>query len=448
MPNHDEKWLEKLFSKRPDKIKPGLERISSSYVSLGKPLETTPVILVGGTNGKGTTGGMIACLLSNLGLQVGHYTSPHILSFEERVRSTQKNVTIAELKAEYDEIRKILSQKQFDDLSFFEVTTLLAFRIFHKQKLDAAVIEVGLGGRLDATNILNPMISVICSIDFDHTQWLGNDLLDIAREKLGIARKGAPLLLGAGCFKDARLSKYFSEVSGPDKRIFGKDFWLESFESVETAYITRNGVGEVAESFFIPSWIPNPSRYMLENFVLALASVNAFFDSAKLMTIGASQLKNSYELPPKFFPSSFVGRGHTIRRDGVTYFIDVAHNPAALRNTLQFYTESLPISPKKCVAIVSLLADKDLSGILNELTNKFVKIYVVDLKLQRSADINTVLALAPDNLEIGIFDSFFDVFLDIGRREVEGQGKIESVYIGGSFAAVAEFYRHFDVTPW
>ena len=147
MINSDQDWLEEIFKKRPGSIKPGLERIREAYQMLGSPLAGSKVVLVGGTNGKGSTGGMLAALLSNSGTKVAHYTSPHISCFSERIRVSGENYSLQELKDLYNEMVATLDKNIFDQLSFFEITTLLAFILFEKAEAQVCIIEVGLGGK-------------------------------------------------------------------------------------------------------------------------------------------------------------------------------------------------------------------------------------------------------------------------------------------------------------
>ncbi len=184
--------LDELFAMTFVGIKPGLERIEMLCASLGDPQDTYPVIHVAGTNGKGSLCAMIAAVLQGAGLRVGLYTSPHIERFNERIRVNGEqiaDVDVARLA------RPLMDAAATVHGTFFEVTTAMAFQYFAEKRVDVAVIETGLGGRLDATNIVSPMLTVITSIDYDHMEYLGSTLESIANEKAGIIKAGTPCVI-------------------------------------------------------------------------------------------------------------------------------------------------------------------------------------------------------------------------------------------------------------
>jgi len=184
--------LDELFAMAFVGIKPGLERIEVLCASVGDPQDTYPVIHVAGTNGKGSLCAMIAAVLQGAGLKVGLYTSPHIERFNERIRVNGvqiADVDVARLA------RPLMDAAVAIQGTFFEVTTAMAFQYFAEQRVEVAVIETGLGGRLDATNIVSPMLTAITSIDFDHMEYLGSTLESIAGEKAGIIKAGTPCVI-------------------------------------------------------------------------------------------------------------------------------------------------------------------------------------------------------------------------------------------------------------
>lgn len=186
--------LDFLFSLHRFGIKPGLERIESLLDSLGNPQESIKCIHVAGTNGKGSVCSFLAAILQSAGYRVGLYTSPHIRVFNERIRINGTMISDADIArlagTMMVEIKK-------EHTTFFEVTTAMAFAYFAEQQVDIAIIETGMGGRLDATNVLkHPLATVITSIDFDHMEYLGNDLETIAGEKAGIFKQGSAVIIG------------------------------------------------------------------------------------------------------------------------------------------------------------------------------------------------------------------------------------------------------------
>ena len=179
-----------------DAYKPGLDHVLALMEQFGNPHTRFRSIHVAGTNGKGSTSHLIAAVLQAAGYKVGLYTSPHLVDFRERIRINGQMIPEDEVVSFVQQIKNPKSKIKNLQSSFFELTTALAFSYFAEQQVDIAVVEVGLGGRLDATNIITPLLSVITNIGFDHTEFLGNTLKDIAREKAGIIKPGVPCVIG------------------------------------------------------------------------------------------------------------------------------------------------------------------------------------------------------------------------------------------------------------
>lgn len=176
--------------------KPGLDNVLALMAQFGNPHTKFHSIHVAGTNGKGSTSHLIAAVLQAAGYKVGLYTSPHLVDFRERIRINGQPIPQQEVVDFVEKIRNPQSPISRINPSFFEITMALAFDYFAKQQVDIAVVEVGLGGRLDSTNIITPLLSVITNIGFDHTEFLGNTLADIAREKAGIIKSNVPCVIG------------------------------------------------------------------------------------------------------------------------------------------------------------------------------------------------------------------------------------------------------------
>lgn len=181
-------------------FKPGLERVQAVLNRVGNPEKKVKIIHVAGTNGKGSTSVIIANILKHAGYQVGFYSSPHLQSFNERFRLNGKPITDQDLEMIIEMIKPAIAEVEKDPilgrLSYFEVLTIIAFAYYAQKRADALVLEVGLGGRLDATNVAVPLAAVITSIGYDHTEYLGNTLGEIAFEKAGIIKEGIPVITG------------------------------------------------------------------------------------------------------------------------------------------------------------------------------------------------------------------------------------------------------------
>lgn len=180
-----------------------LERVRAALAALGAPDRAYPSVLIAGTNGKGSTAAMVQAALGATGRKIGLYTSPHLVAFTERIRIGAREIERADVVAGVEHIRRHVDVEG-TGLTFFEVTTVLALHAFAEARVDAAVLEVGLGGRLDATNVVEPVASVVTSIGFDHEDYLGSTLDAIAREKAGVMRRGRVTLLGPDLGPEAR----------------------------------------------------------------------------------------------------------------------------------------------------------------------------------------------------------------------------------------------------
>lgn len=203
--------VEKLFtiSAFPDKESLGLHKIQKVNALLGHPDQSCKIIHVGGTNGKGSVSYKIAKGLELSGAKVGLYNSPHIFTFRERIKVNNQIISKADAEKILEKLFEITDQAQIE-LSFFELTTLLAFEHFHREKVDYAVIEVGVGGLGDATNIINPVLSVITSVSLDHVPLLGTTVEEITLQKAGIAKKNVPIVIGPHVSK-AVVEKYIQD---------------------------------------------------------------------------------------------------------------------------------------------------------------------------------------------------------------------------------------------
>jgi len=310
MESNFSKIEKRLLTLQPGRMKMGLDRAIAAAEALGSPHRAPGIrwVLVGGTNGKGSTVAFLESLLRAHGLSVGTYTSPHLIHLTERVRVHGKEV---EEDAFGDCLERVLSLvDQGMDLSFFEVITLAAMEMFHRQNVEVAILEVGMGGRLDTTNIVEPSLSVITSIALDHCQWLGESLEDIAWEKGGISRGNTPLISGMNpalldaAFRDRDVPGVISQLH--------RDFFVE-------------GSGEMR------SYSDNEVRY--EELSLGLTGEHQWANAA--LAIRATQA-----LIEHLEPSS-VGQGTRDARlagrlekrdwDGVPWTLDGAHNPHAMQ---------------------------------------------------------------------------------------------------------------------
>jgi len=211
-------------------IKLGLERARDLLVRMGEPQRRFPSVLVAGTNGKGSTSSFLAAMAGAAGLRTGLYTSPHLESVEERLRIDGRAIDSGRLGAILEDLVGLAERETGSPPTYFEAVTLAAFRWFAEEQVDLAVLEVGLGGRLDATNLADPILSLITPIGFDHREFLGDTLAAIAREKAGILRSGRPALAWIEDAEPAESAQTVAGEVGADLRFASRDTRIESVE--------------------------------------------------------------------------------------------------------------------------------------------------------------------------------------------------------------------------
>jgi dihydrofolate synthase / folylpolyglutamate synthase len=351
-------------------IKFGLDNIHKLASELGSPHKSFLTVHVAGTNGKGSTSAIIASILQQAGLGTGLFTSPHLVSFTERIRLNGEEISEKEVIELVREIRDAACHIRDFSPTFFEAVTAMAFLHFARKKVDIAVIETGMGGRLDATNIVTPQVSVITNIGFDHREFLGNTLREIAREKAGIIKKGIPVV---SSFQEPEAAKIIEEQAGKNNSelfFYGSDF---------SAALKREDISEICFDY------EDRGSIAVHDLLLKMAGEHQMQNAS--VAIKAALLLNSRGLIPKVSGDVNVRHSSLITpdciREGVrnfrwpgrleclneepAVFIDGAHNPAAadaLAKTLKkCYIEKF----KKIIIILGVMDDKDIKGLMKPL---------------------------------------------------------------------------------
>lgn len=354
-------WLAHIEQSRPPHIiELGLERVQEVGIA-AKVLDfDCPVITVAGTNGKGSTVAVLATLLQAAGLNVGAYTSPHLLRFNERIQINGQSISDEALCEAFATIEQHGALK---GLTFFEYTTLAAFAVFQKAspQLDVIILEVGLGGRLDAVNVVAPSMAIFTSISIDHADILGASREAIAREKAGILRPNIPVVVSEQAHVET-LQEALQTNQNPD--------WLEGrdFDFTDPSYQQWRFQNKV---------IKLPNLNLPESSVsLALAAYTVF--SEKFYPLpDISEVINYIE------NVTMMGRFQTVQVEGINVVFDVAHNPASalkLASKLQQHTD------KKVIAVWASLQDKDLSNIVRPMLARVSEWFVGGLQqVARSA---------------------------------------------------------------
>ncbi len=354
-----------LASRWPEnKINPSLDRIKLLLDYLGNPQEGLKVIHIAGTNGKTSTSRMVERLLRSLDLRTGLYTSPHLIHPRERIcidgESVNEN-SFEELYKHVEPFLHLVDEKTPESpITFFEALTAMAFVSFADTPVDAVSLEVGMGGRWDATNVLTPLVSVITPIDLDHQEFLGNTIEKIAFEKAGIIKSSVPVIVSQQVKDAAKVILATAiEHNAPIMREGIELDVLERSVGVGGQQLTiANPYGTHADLF-----LPLFGKHQASNAAVALTAVEAFVDR---------QLDNEL-VQEAFSEFSSPGRLQVLKRNP-TIVIDAAHNPAGIRATKQGIEESFKFD--NLILILAFMADKDIEEILKELTG-FAQVVVL-----------------------------------------------------------------------
>jgi len=372
-----------LLARWPEnRIAPTLERIAALVDILGSPQLTYPTIHVGGTNGKTTTARMIDALLFEMGLRTGRFTSPHLESYLERISINGQPIDAKELIFSFNDVSPYfdLMDSKFDNpISFFEAITALAFAAFAEHPIDVGVIEVGMGGQWDATNVVDADVSVITPIGLDHMEYLGNTISEIAATKAGIIKEQGFVVLAQQTPEAAvELLRRAAEV-GADVAREGLEYSIDSRAiAVGGQLISITGLRGHYDDIFLPLH----GKHQASNAAAALIAVEAFFGEQDL-DIDAVRAGFANVTSP--------GRCEVIHRDP-TIILDAAHNPhgaKAIAETMQ--TE---FTFDDVTGIVALMADKDALGILQALEPVMNQIIVTTNSSERSMNVADLTKLA------------------------------------------------------
>ena len=372
-----------LLARWPEnRIAPTLERIAALVDILGSPQLTYPTIHVGGTNGKTTTARMIDSLLFEMGLRTGRFTSPHLESYLERISINGQSIDAKELIFSFNDLSPyldLMDAKFENPISFFEAMTALAFVAFAEHPIDVGVIEVGMGGQWDATNVVDADVSVITPIGLDHMEYLGNTIAEIAATKAGIIKEQGFVVLAQQSPEAAvELLRRAAEV-GADVAREGLEYSIDSRAiAVGGQLISITGLRGHYDEIFLPLH----GKHQASNAAAALIAVEAFFGEQDL-DIDAVRAGFANVTSP--------GRCEIIHRDP-TIILDAAHNPhgaTAIAETLQ--TE---FTFDDVTGIVALMADKDALGILQALEPVMNQIIVTTNSSERSMSVADLAKLA------------------------------------------------------
>ena len=373
---------EALLKRWPEtRIEPSLVRIAALCDALGSPELTYPVVHIAGTNGKTTTARMIDSLFTELGYRTGRYTSPHLESFLERISLKGEPISPEGMIATYNDIAlylDLIDSRQPHPISFFEAMTALAFVAFAEYPVDIAVIETGMGGAWDATNIVASQVSVITPIGLDHTEYLGETLEEIAETKAGIIKPESHVVLAAQPVEVAKVltAKILEKAAIPYRE--GLEFSVARRDiAVGGQLISVNGIhGEYSEIF-----VPLYGAHQASNAAVAIASVEAF-----------AGVRLDEELVRLAFAKvTSPGRCEVLYRDP-TVIVDAAHNPHGARALAA--TISTEFDFETVFGVLAILGEKDVHGVLLELEPVIDRLVVTQNSSERALPVEDLYAAA------------------------------------------------------
>jgi dihydrofolate synthase/folylpolyglutamate synthase len=368
-------------------VKPGLARIRALLAAVGNPHHRLRAVHIAGTNGKGSVAVMLASVLQRAGYRVGLYTSPHLISYCERIQIDQTPITEGEFARLADELMPI-ADLMTDTPTQFEFLTAMAFLSFARQKIDIAVIEVGLGGRFDATNVITPIVSVLTNVELDHTDLLGSTIEQIAWEKVGIAKRDVPLVTGERKGEALRvIERECAAVGAPliraRERARRIDFTWEYQEFELTPFSpSLKGRGDspprCGEGRERSLRLALLGGYQQENLNIVLEALEVLRQS---LAISEEAVREGLE------STRWPGRFEVVQREPFVIVLDGAHNPhavGALRDDLRRYREKYRI--QKSALLFGVLKDKDYRTMAQTLFPEFDKIILVRPESPRALD--------------------------------------------------------------
>ncbi|GCE77842.1 bifunctional folylpolyglutamate synthase/dihydrofolate synthase [Cellulomonas biazotea] len=415
-------------------IDPTLDRVREVCELLGDPQRAYRTIHLTGTNGKTSTSRMVERLLREHGLRTGRFTSPHLTRVTERIAidgepiSDERFVEVWQDVAPYVHlVDQRNAERGLPRLSFFEVFTVMAFAAFADAPVDVAVVEVGLGGRWDATNVVDGEVSVVTPIAMDHERYLGDTLVEIASEKSGIVKDGATLVLArqqedvegvvlaAAAERGARVVREGVEIEVVDRQV-----------AVGGQLLTLRGLGGVYTDVFLPLH----GGFQAHNALLALVAVEAFLTGGAALdgdVVGAA-----------FADVTSPGRLEVVR-SSPTVIVDGAHNPAGVEALVEAVEEAFAF--QRVVGVVGVMADKDPEGILSVLEPVLAEIVVTRASSSRALDVDELAEVAVDVFGedrvhvVERLDEAVDRAASLAESEVE---RGAAVLVTGSIVLVAE----------
>jgi dihydrofolate synthase / folylpolyglutamate synthase len=425
-----------ILSRAPEhRIEPGLERIAAVCELMGDPQLAYPVVHVAGTNGKTSTTRMIEALLREHGLRTGRFTSPHLVDLSERICLDGEPLDDERLVAAWDDVAPYVAM--VDERSaaeggprmvFFEVLAAMAFAAFAEAPVDVAVVEVGLGGSWDATNVVQPRVAVVTPVALDHERWLGSTIAEISAEKAGILKEGAFAVLAEQVDEAAEVLLARAVEAGSNPVREGLDFAVERREvALGGQQVVLRGLAGSYDEVFLPLH----GAHQAHNAAVALAAVEAFLGG------GTTPLAGSI-VRAAFADVASPGRLELVRRSP-SILVDAAHNPAGAAACVEAVREAFTFS--RLIGVVGVVADKDARGLLAALEPLLDEVVCTRSSSPRSLPPEDLAAVAEEvfGADRVHLQERLDEALDAAVTLAEAGGRLTGgVLATGSVAVAAE----------
>lgn len=428
--------LDNLLLQNTNVIKLGLDNIASAARILHLTKPAPYVITIAGTNGKGSVITLLEAFLVKLGFNTGCYTSPHLVTFNERIRINQQHFTDDELVTAFNYISKILDQHKIK-LTFFEFITLGAWYIFSSKQLDIVLLEIGLGGRLDAVNAIPKDLAVITSIDFDHQEYLGNTLEEIGFEKAGIISPMLPVIFG-----DVRMPEVIAEQAAI-KQSELQQYSIDYNVSEQDAHLVYTSSQVQALTLDKNSH----TNLRANNIATSLQALDSYLRSKN------SNLQQVWaEINNTFKNFQFPGRGSWLD-DSETVLLDVAHNPQSVANLKTYLSYLVGLNNKKIIAVFGMLKDKDIAQCITLINPIIDHWYLTGTDKERNGTVNKrgtsaeeladILIAVDSDSKHSCFDNILASFQAAYNFIKQNANNDSILVVFGSFHIVGPVYDHY-----
>jgi dihydrofolate synthase/folylpolyglutamate synthase len=415
-----------------------MRKIKDLMDVLGSPQRAYPAIHLTGTNGKTSTARMIDALLRAHGLHTGRYTSPHLETVRERISLDGEPISEEQLVAVYEEVAplaELIDARNSEPLTYFDMTTAMAYAAFADAPVDIAVVEVGLGGEEDATNVIDAGVCVMTPIGLDHTEWLGDTIEDIAWAKAGIIHKGATVITALQEEEAMRPILERCAEMGATLAREGLEFGVtERTQAVGGQVLRLQGLGGIYDEVFLPLF----GAHQAQNAALALAAVEAFLGA------GAGKQLELDLVREGFAQVDSPGRLERVR-SAPTILLDGAHNPHGMAATVAALEEEFTF--RHLVAVVAVMGDKDASGLLDLLEPVAARIVVTQNSSPRSMPADQLAQVATDIFgedRVTVTENMPDAIEEavvIAEEDASGELSGVAVLVTGSVVTVADARR-------